>query len=81
MPGAPSGFSFCPFHLLECMYDNKGVDIMTEKQFLRAAIDEYFRTGKKLYQDHGRVVLVNFEAITRYKMLPEDPPEYKETSN
>lgn len=54
---------------------------MTEKQFLRAAIDEYFNTGNRFYQDHGRVVLVDFNTVTRYKALPEDPPEYNETSH
>ena len=53
---------------------------MSEKEFLRAAIDEYFNTGNRFYQDHGRVVLVDFETITRYKMLPDDPTDYKGTA-
>lgn len=40
---------------------------MTEKQFLRVALDEYFKTGNRFYQNDERVVLVNFDMITRYK--------------
>lgn len=53
---------------------------MNEKQFLRAAIDEYFSTGKRFYQSRGRAVLVDFNTVTRYKALPDEPLEYKETS-
>lgn len=42
---------------------------MNEKDFLKAAIDEYFRTGNPMYQAEGRIVLVNLNTITRYKQL------------
>lgn len=52
---------------------------MKEKQFLRAAIDQYFNTGNRFYQDHGRVVLVNLNTITRYNQLA-GPVEYSDFS-
>ena len=53
---------------------------MTEKQFLRAALDHYFETGNRFYQESGRVVLVDLETVTKYKALPEDQTDYDATS-
>lgn len=52
---------------------------MDEKDFLKAAIDEYFRTGDPLYKLDGRIVRVNINTITRYKQLA-GPVEYSEFS-
>lgn len=50
---------------------------MSEKDFLKAAIDEYFRTGNPIYQADGRMVHVNLNTITRYKQLA-GPVQYSE---
>lgn len=42
---------------------------MSEKDFLKAAIDEYFRTGNPVYQLDGQMVHVNLNTVTRYKQL------------
>ena len=47
---------------------------MSEKEFLKAAIDEYFHTGNELYKSGGKAVMVNFDTITRYKSLPDPVP-------
>ena len=53
---------------------------MTEKQFLRAALDHYFETGNRFYHNEGKAVFVGLETVTKYKALPEDPTDYESTS-
>ncbi|WFF72656.1 hypothetical protein [Proteiniclasticum sp. QWL-01] len=52
---------------------------MTEKQFLRAALDHYFTTGNRFYHDKGKAILVDLETITKYKALPDEPTDYAAT--
>lgn len=67
----------CPHSLLECMYEQneregKDMNITTEEKYLKRAIEQFEKTGRRFYRENGIMVLVNEHTITRYKEMTRE---------
>lgn len=50
------------------------MSMISEKQYLQRAIEQFEKTGKRFYREQGVMVLVNEQTINRYKAMTRKPP-------